>query len=151
MGAKCNRWRKISSVLTRPRIEPTTLCTKFQHYRVAIKAGLYRKAVQVCYVPIPCDIQKRPVIQESENTGEIYVPLTRWGIQNGTFRRKCALLGPFEATNGSSRRNHYIFFALFCLRSCIYIIYTHRLVHLTQKVVYKSCKYRSRSAWNFVQ
>ena len=73
------------------------------------------------------------------------------GIQNGTFRRKCALLGPFEATNGSSRRNHYILLALFCLRSCIYIIYTHRLVHLTQKVVYKSCKYRSRSAWNFVQ
>ena len=25
-------------------------------YRVAIKAGLYRKAVQVCYIPIPCDI-----------------------------------------------------------------------------------------------
>ena len=25
-------------------------------YHVAIKAGLYRKAVQVCYIPIPCDI-----------------------------------------------------------------------------------------------
>ena len=25
-------------------------------YRVAIKAGLYRKAVQVCYIPIPGDI-----------------------------------------------------------------------------------------------
>ena len=24
-------------------------------YRVAIKAGLYRKTVQVCYIPIPCD------------------------------------------------------------------------------------------------
>ena len=25
-------------------------------YRIAIKAGLYRKAIQVCYVPIPGDI-----------------------------------------------------------------------------------------------
>ena len=25
-------------------------------YHVAVKAGLYRKAVQVCYIPIPCDI-----------------------------------------------------------------------------------------------
>ena len=26
-----------------------------KHYHVAMKAGLYRKAVQVCYIPIPCD------------------------------------------------------------------------------------------------
>ena len=25
-------------------------------YHVAIKAGLYRKAVQVYYIPLPCDI-----------------------------------------------------------------------------------------------
>ena len=24
-------------------------------YHVALKAGLYRKAVPVCYIPIPCD------------------------------------------------------------------------------------------------
>ena len=29
-------------------------------YRVAIKAGLYRKAVQVCYIPIPYDIKRVP-------------------------------------------------------------------------------------------
>ena len=58
LGAKCNRQREISSVLTRPRIEPATLHTKIQHsYHIAIKAGLYRKAVQVCYIPIPCDIK----------------------------------------------------------------------------------------------
>ena len=28
------------------------------HYHVAIKAGLYRKAVQVCYIPIPGDINR---------------------------------------------------------------------------------------------
>ena len=28
-----------------------------KHYHVAIKAALYRKAVQVCYIPIPCDKQ----------------------------------------------------------------------------------------------
>ena len=30
-----------------PHKDPATL------YRVAIKAGLYRKAVQVCYIPLP--------------------------------------------------------------------------------------------------
>ena len=47
--------RKIFSVLTQLRIEPATLHTKIQLYRIAIKAGLYRKAVQVCYIPIPCN------------------------------------------------------------------------------------------------
>ena len=31
LGAKCNKWRKLSSLLTRPRIEPATLRTKIQH------------------------------------------------------------------------------------------------------------------------
>ena len=26
-------------------------------YRVAIKVGLYRKAVQACYIPLPCDME----------------------------------------------------------------------------------------------
>ena len=36
-------------------------------YRVAIKAGLYRKAVQVCYIPIPGDILPLGIYSFSDN------------------------------------------------------------------------------------
>ena len=60
-------------------------------YRIAIKAGLYRKAVQVCHIPIPGDILPlhidiRPCISWSpritwnENQGVLctYVGYLRW-------------------------------------------------------------------------
>ena len=44
LGARCNRWRNANHLLPRLRVEPATLRTKSQTlYRVAIKAGLYRK------------------------------------------------------------------------------------------------------------
>ena len=43
--------------MPRPGIEPGRLRDKPTLYRVAIKAGLYRKAVQACQIPpIPGDM-----------------------------------------------------------------------------------------------
>ena len=50
LGAKCDRCKNANHLLPRLRIEPVTLRPKVQHYRGAIKAGLYRKAVQVCFI-----------------------------------------------------------------------------------------------------
>ena len=40
---------------------PGPLCDRPTLYSVAIKAGLYCKAVQVCYVPIPGDTYLLPL------------------------------------------------------------------------------------------
>ena len=45
-----------NNIFPRPGIEPGPLDSKSYTLPVAIKAGLYRKAVQVCYIPIPGDI-----------------------------------------------------------------------------------------------
>ena len=39
------------------------------HYCVAIKAGLYRKAVQVCSIPIQCDILPLHIEIRPQNSG----------------------------------------------------------------------------------
>ena len=71
---KCNRWKKLEITFFLDRgSNPVRWTQSPTLYRVAIKAGLYRKAVQVYHIPIPCDIlplqiEIRPWISwESEN------------------------------------------------------------------------------------
>ena len=47
VGAKCNRRKNGNNIFPRPGIEPGPLDSSPTLYHVAIKAGLYRKAVQV--------------------------------------------------------------------------------------------------------
>ena len=44
------------SAFSQSEIEPDLLDSKFYIYLGAVKAGLYRLAEQVCYIPIPNDI-----------------------------------------------------------------------------------------------
>ena len=54
---ECNRWKNGNNIFPLPGIEPGPLDSKsYTLYHVAIKAGLYRKAVQVYHIPIPGDI-----------------------------------------------------------------------------------------------
>ena len=61
----CNGWKKWNNIFPRPGIEPGPLDSKSYIYHVAIKAGFYRKAVQVCYIPIPLQTEIRPWISSS--------------------------------------------------------------------------------------
>ena len=57
VGAKCSRWKKLEIIFFPNRgSNPVRWTQSPTLYHVAIKAGLYRKAVQVCYIPIPGDI-----------------------------------------------------------------------------------------------
>ena len=57
VGAKCNNSKKFSNHQCRGRgSNPGRLRDRRTLYRVAVKAGLYRKAVQKYYIPIPGDI-----------------------------------------------------------------------------------------------
>ena len=55
VGAKCNSWKNGNNILPDWGSNPVRTIQSLTFYRVAIKAGLYRKAVQVCYIPIPGD------------------------------------------------------------------------------------------------
>ena len=54
VGAKCNRWKMEITFSPDPGSNPV----RWTHtlYRIAIKTGLYPKAVQVYHIPIPGDI-----------------------------------------------------------------------------------------------
>ena len=52
----CNRWKNGIIFLPNRGSNPVRWTQSPTLYRVAVKAGLYRKAVQVCYIPIPGDI-----------------------------------------------------------------------------------------------
>ena len=57
LGAKCNRWKNGNNIFFPDRgSNPVRWTQSPTLYHVAIKAGLYRKAVQVSYIPIPGDM-----------------------------------------------------------------------------------------------
>ena len=59
LGAKCNRWKNGNNIFPDRGSNPGRLRDRLTLYRVAIKAGLYRKAVQVYHIPIPGGINKQ--------------------------------------------------------------------------------------------
>ena len=56
LGARCNRWKNSNHLCRSRGSNPVRWTQSPTLYHVTIKAGLYRKAVQVCYIPIPGDI-----------------------------------------------------------------------------------------------
>ena len=52
LGARCNRWKNSNHQCRGRGSNPGRLRDRPTLYRVAIKAGLYRKAVQVYHIPI---------------------------------------------------------------------------------------------------
>ena len=56
LGAWCNRWKNSNHQCCSRGSNPGRLRDRQTLYCVAIKAGLYRKAVQVYHIPIPGDI-----------------------------------------------------------------------------------------------
>ena len=54
--AKCNICKMEVTFIPNRGSNPVRWTQSLTLYHVAIKAGLYRKAVQVCYIPITGDI-----------------------------------------------------------------------------------------------
>ena len=52
----CNRWKNGNNIFPNRGSKPVRWTQSPTLYHVAIKAGLYRKAVQVYHIPIPGDI-----------------------------------------------------------------------------------------------
>ena len=60
LGAKCNRRKNGNNIFSDRESNPGRLRDRPTLYHVAIKAGLYRKAVQVYHIPIlPLQIEIR--------------------------------------------------------------------------------------------
>ena len=84
----CNRWKNGNNIFFPDRRSNPVRWTQIPtRYRVSIKTGLYRKAVQVCYIPIsddilPLQIKIRPWISRS--------PRITW---NGTQGVLCTHVG----------------------------------------------------------
>ena len=67
VGAKCNRCKKMKIIFLPDRgSNPVRWTQSPTLYHVTIKAGLYRKAVQVCYIAIPGDINIKQIKHSSD-------------------------------------------------------------------------------------
>ena len=56
VGAKCNRRKNGNNIFPNRGANPGRLRDRPTLYHVAVKAGLYRKVVQVYHTPIPGDM-----------------------------------------------------------------------------------------------
>ena len=56
LSSVCNSWKNGNNIFPDRGSNPVHWTQSLTLYRVAIKVGLYRRAVQVCYIPIPNDM-----------------------------------------------------------------------------------------------